>query len=107
MFTQWTEGLQANLGTALGMVIRLIDRFAETERDRNEYAGTCRAVFFQRILGTADLAQLLLSSLVTPDGLGWYRRLRTHWSPGCCSSRRNSSGEASGRFRFISKSSSV
>jgi hypothetical protein len=35
-FTQWTEELQANHGTGLGTIIRLIYRFAEMERDRNE-----------------------------------------------------------------------
>jgi hypothetical protein len=107
MFTQWTEGLQANLGTALGKLSRLIDGFAEMERDRNEYAGTFRAVFFQRILGMADLAQLLLGFLVRQDGSGWYLRLLDEWVPGIGSSRSNSSEEASGRFRFVSKSSSV
>jgi hypothetical protein len=60
--------LQANLDAALGKIIRLIDRFAEMKRDRNEYTSTCRALFFQRILGTADLAQLLLGFPVTSDG---------------------------------------
>jgi hypothetical protein len=52
MLTQWTEELQANLGAALAKIIRLIDRFAEMERDRNEYVGTCRVLFFQRILAS-------------------------------------------------------
>jgi hypothetical protein len=81
-FTQWPEGLQANRGTALGKIIRLIDRRAETERDRNEYAGTCRAIFFQRILGTADLVQLLLGLLVTPDRLRCDGCLPDEWVTG-------------------------
>jgi hypothetical protein len=74
-FTQWSEGLHANLGTALGTIIRVIDRFAERERDPNAYAGTCRAIFFEWILEPADLAQLLLGFLVAPDGVDSYHRL--------------------------------
>jgi hypothetical protein len=73
-FIQWTEGLEANLGKALAKIMRLIDRFVEMERNRNECPGTCRAVFFQRILGRQDLVQLLLYFLIPPDGLDWYRR---------------------------------
>jgi hypothetical protein len=69
-FKQWTEGLQANLGTGLRKIIKVIDRFVGMERDRKEYADICRAGFFQQILGTADLTQLLLGFLVTPDGFG-------------------------------------
>jgi hypothetical protein len=106
-FTQWTERLQANLGTALGRIMRLIGRFAEMERNRKEYAGTCRAGFCQRILDTANLAQLVLGFLVKPDGLGWYLRLPDEWVTGPGSSRSNSFGEAADGFRFISKRSSV
>jgi hypothetical protein len=74
-FIQWTDGVQPNLGAALGKIIKLIDRFPAMEKDRNEYIETCGAVFFQRILITADLAQQMLGFLVTPYGFGWYRRL--------------------------------
>jgi hypothetical protein len=74
-FTQWTEGLQANLGPPLGKILKLFDRFAEMERNHEEYIGPSRVVFFQRIPDTAHLTQLLLSFLVTADGLGSYRRL--------------------------------
>jgi hypothetical protein len=45
---------------SLGKITRLIDRFAEMESDCTEYAGACHAAFFQQVLSTANLAQLLL-----------------------------------------------
>jgi hypothetical protein len=81
-FKQWTEELQANFGTGLRKIIKLIDRFVGMERDCKEYADTCRTVLLQQILGTAHLTHLLLGFLVTSDGFGWYRYLQSEWVAG-------------------------
>jgi hypothetical protein len=106
-FTQWTERLHVNLGTGLGTIMRLIDRFVGMERDRKEYASTCRTVFFRLILGTSDLAQLLLDFLVTPDGLCWYRRLPVEWVAGLRFGSKQLVPRDVRPFMFISKSYSV
>jgi hypothetical protein len=41
----------------------------------NIYPGVCRLAFFERILHTADLTQLLLGFIATTQDLAWYRAI--------------------------------
>jgi hypothetical protein len=56
-FMLWSEETCANLSTAWGSIITIIERFTELERIGNISVGICRIAFFERILRTADLTQ--------------------------------------------------
>jgi hypothetical protein len=74
-FRLWSEETSGNLSTAWGRIIKIIKRFTQLQRMANVYLGVCRIAFFERILRTADLTQLLLGFIVAALGLAWYRGL--------------------------------
>jgi hypothetical protein len=68
-FMRWSEETSVNLSTAWGKSIEIVERFADLARIGNSYARVSRAAFFERILCTADLTELLLGFRTTARGM--------------------------------------
>jgi hypothetical protein len=71
-FVRWTEGRDASMAHAWSAGLSIFQVFAGLSQQGNGDAARCSQAFYRRLTDTADLSQLILSYLVTREGVLWY-----------------------------------
>jgi hypothetical protein len=72
---KWTEAETSKLGEARPMILELHHNLLSDRAQSRPDTDLFLECFTARFTKTVDLPQMLLSSLMTRDGLAWYRSL--------------------------------
>jgi hypothetical protein len=74
-FTVWTENEDSTMLEAWPTALGILRDLEQLRQQGNRFAGSFHFTFYNRLLVTADIGQLLLGYLITAEGIQWYRSL--------------------------------
>jgi hypothetical protein len=80
-YTRWTEDQKSTMPNAWPTAVGILGDLESARRAGNPYAASFHRAFYNRMMTTADVPQLLLGYLITAEGIEWYRSLPDTGSP--------------------------